>query len=282
MLEVVTNNREKIVMKKEIVIPQIKLERYLLGELSSEETMQIETCLLDNPELDKKIQLLRSSNEEILATYPPDQMTREISLRAHTQKVNEQLQHTMLHSRKPLVFLKPAFGIVLSVMVLVTVIPFLLNHYDKNQESVRIKGLLPTLTIYRQHTTAPERLHNLSIVKPGDVLQLGYIDAGYKYGVIFSCDGNKTITLHYPESDSVVPILKKQGEAFLQNSYILDDAPQFEQFFFVTSNEPISVSDVLKAGEEFLSGNFVDKKSAQLNLPPSLNQYSCILQKEKL
>lgn len=268
-------------MKKENIIPQIKLERYLLGELSSEETKRIETCIRDNPKLDKKIQFLHKSNKEILALYPPHQMAQEISLRAHTQKVNQQLQQNLTKKRKKIFFSNPVFGIALSVIVLVVITPFFFNHTSNDIESVRIKGLSPALTIYRQHSTSPERLQNLSTVKPGDMLQLGYISAGYKYGVIFSCDGNNTITLHYPESDSVVPILEKQKEVFLPNSYILDDAPQFEQFFFITSNEPFSVSMVLIAGKEFVSDNFINRNNVQLNLPASFIQYSCILQKEK-
>ena len=269
-------------MKKETAISQIQLERYILGELPPDESNHVERCIHNNPKLQKKVGMLQRSNNEILNTYPLDQMTQEILLKSHTKKVHEHLPLKKPIDKNPIYILRPAVGFTIIVLLFLVFSPRWFNKQKNIPEIILVKGLSPFLVIYRQGETAPERLQNLSYVHAGDVLQLGYVPAGYKYGVIFSCDGNKTITVHYPESENRTLLSENQGEVLLKNSYILDNAPLFEHFFFIASHEPITVSEVLNAGKKYLSGGDIGKKNSLLDLPSSFKQFSLVLQKEEL
>ncbi|HEX3020396.1 MAG TPA: hypothetical protein VHP36_08830, partial [Chitinispirillaceae bacterium] len=72
--------------------------------------------------------------------------------------------------------------------------------------------------------------------------------------------------------------LKNQNEHFLNNSYELDDAPDFERFFFIYSNHEINVSSILDAAKKMaksdtaINGNII--------LPPGINQMSLIFKKK--
>jgi hypothetical protein len=70
--------------------------------------------------------------------------------------------------------------------------------------------------------------------------------ADSRYGVIFSVDGRSTVTLLYPyedegESTRLVPGRRTP----LADAYTLDDAPDYEILFFVTSGEPLNVKEIL-------------------------------------
>jgi len=87
-------------------------------------------------------------------------------------------------------------------------------------------------------------LKNGARAKAGDLLQLAYIPAGKTYGVIFSIDGSGIVTLHHPESKGNSSILKQEKKNLLPSSYELDNAPDFERFFFITTMEEIEVQSI--------------------------------------
>jgi hypothetical protein len=62
--------------------------------------------------------------------------------------------------------------------------------------------------------------------------------------LIASIDGAGVVTLHYP-ANADAPALATalaQKPTSLPQAYVLDDAPQFERFFFITSEDPIEVA----------------------------------------
>jgi hypothetical protein len=67
--------------------------------------------------------------------------------------------------------------------------------------------------------------------------------------VILSVDGRGVVTLHYPESEDKDPILDQYKKTFLSTSYELDDAPDFERFFFITSKSEIDVQAILNSAK---------------------------------
>jgi hypothetical protein len=83
-------------------------------------------------------------------------------------------------------------------------------------------------------------------LREGDMVQLAYTaPAGEYYGVIFSIDGNATVTAHYPYTRGERPLLVPGKQTFLTEAYILDNAPDFEAFFMVVSARPLDTEDVL-------------------------------------
>jgi hypothetical protein len=137
------------------------------------------------------------------------------------------------------------------------------------------------MKIYRKTTSGAELLSSGASVKSGSVFQIKYFAGEYKYGTIFSIDGNGYLTLHFPGSRSGEPVLNQGGEIALSESFELDDAPGFERFFFITSKEPFALFDVLGPGYEFAE-NTAQAKTRNLPLPDQFEQQSFLLLKEGL
>jgi len=144
-------------------------------------------------------------------------------------------------------------------------------------ETTRPKGLEPRLLIHRQREDAPEPLADSARARQGDVLQLSYVSAGRRYGAVLSIDGRGAVTLHAPET-STGPLELKGGTVSLASAYELDDAPAFERFFFVTSEEPFDVNAVLESARALARDSGAARREP-LPLPGSLSQTSVILDK---
>jgi hypothetical protein len=108
------------------------------------------------------------------------------------------------------------------------------------------KGAEPYLVIHRRAGDRAERLEPGAEVRAGDVLQVSYVSLGRPYGVIFSIDGRGAVTLHHPASSEAEASLIDLDRAVpLANAYELDDAPEFERFYLVTSMAPIDTGEIL-------------------------------------
>lgn len=146
-------------------------------------------------------------------------------------------------------------------------------------QSVRPKGLTPSLRAYRKTEAGAERLNRRALADAGDVLQLGYVAPGVRHGVIVSIDGRAHVTLLFPESPTASTQLPRAaGEHLLNHAYELDDAPVFERFVLVTSPSPLRVPEVLSAAEA-IATRPKTAQTAPLALPPEINQSSLLLLK---
>ncbi len=271
-------------MNKNHPLPDITLERYVLGELPADELQRIDKVIQQETAPQKKVEAIRASNAEILSQYPPLQMAREITLKAHTRKVQDNLEN---RSEKPsfwaMITVKPAFGAALTLLLLVGFSPVIISNLRNisSNEHTRIKGLTPHLTVYRRTKDSSEQLGNLDIVNAGDIIQVGYVASDQKYGVIISLDGKGVVTLHYPASDTAGTQLETGGEILLETAYELDDAPRFEHFFFITAVKPVSIKTVYKAGNELVKNLKTGEKDTLLDLPEEWHQHSLVLLKGK-
>ena len=106
----------------------------------------------------------------------------------------------------------------------------------------RAKGDGAHLYVYLKDGNKAIQLANDARVKEGDVLQLSYISAGAQYGAILSIDGSGAVSFHYPESGATSAKLSGSGEIPLDFAYKLDDAPNFERFFFITGPKPFTTA----------------------------------------
>ena len=77
-------------MSVQHTIPDIILERYILGELDDQETQYIEALAAENKLLQKRIKEIRSSNKEILLKYPAEQMVLKIKKKLAQQVPEKQ------------------------------------------------------------------------------------------------------------------------------------------------------------------------------------------------
>jgi hypothetical protein len=94
--------------------------------------------------------------------------------------------------------------------------------------------------IKRQHAR-PMLLRPDDFVSAGDTIQAAYRTSG-KHMLILSVDGNGQVTLHYPESKPCATRVEPAQRFIpLHSAFELDNAPSFEHFFLVVSDEPLSI-----------------------------------------
>ncbi len=258
-------------------IPDIFYEKFILDELPLRKYRE----LLKAENTDKKITGLKESNALILDKYPPEIITGSIKMQLNKKRKSNKLHilPSFFYSRKFLLVITAVFifsfiGIIQLKYAGVSVkVPV-----KSGIETTRIKGLTPYIKIYKETKNGAVLLGNNSPVKKNDILQLSYNSAGYKYGIIFSIDGNGTVSLHFPEADTSSSKLKPGMEVPLPYAYKLDDAPYFERFFLITSNSGINVDKFLKDVKK-LSLSRVADKNFNLNIPGGFRQSSILLKK---
>jgi hypothetical protein len=160
------------------------------------------------------------------------------------------------------------------------------NGIDKvlSQGITRTKGLEAHLLVFRKIETGVEQLETGDTARSKDLLQLAYIAGENKFGLIFSIDGRKVVTYHFPEKDwrylEHAPDLTGPEKVSLPRSYELDDAPDYERFFFVSSEQPIELDQVLLGLEKLLSSPVENIKTDLLSLSSEIHQDTFLLNKE--
>lgn len=259
--------------------PDWLLERIALGELPPEELAAARARLAEEPDGLTRLAALEADTRATLERLPPARVVREVAARASRKEAPSP-------SRR----LAPAWGLL--VPALATVALFVLVLPDTSgdtgpgltasggtAETTRIKGLAPQLAVHRQAAAGPERLTDGAPAAAGDVVQLAYVAAGRTHGVILSVDGRGSVTLHAPEGGPESAVLSPSGTHMLPRAYELDDAPEFERFFFVASDAPFALEPVLEAARTLAQGP--DARTAPLSLPEGLTQVSFRLEKQR-
>jgi hypothetical protein len=136
---------------------------------------------------------------------------------------------------------------------------------EEQPESIGIKGdLKPMLRIYRKTGSGSELLSAHASVHRGDTLQIRYVAAGKRFGVIVSIDARGLVTFHLPESAGSAMALDRDGERALPHAYELDDSPGFERFLFVTSDDPFTTAEIAQA---LKNGTALPARLASFELP---------------
>jgi hypothetical protein len=265
-------------MNKE-TISEYYLERYALGELPDEEKEEIRLLSSSIPEIQAALEEISSSNHDILALYPP--LTVKASLTTHLEET----------SKKPFPLRRflTISSVVATFLILILVLPLLkqkprIIHPGSEQDISLVKGIPAVdlsrtqLLVYRKIQDGVEILSDGERARTGDLLQLAYVTTEDSYGMILSIDGRGVVTLHLPESKGASTKLEGGKQCLLPSAFELDDAPEFERFFFLTSNSPIDVDGVLKEAQD-LAINPEKVQQNNLDLPVSFNQYSVLILK---
>jgi hypothetical protein len=259
-----------------------ELERYLLGELPRRRMDEIKNLLEKDSELREELADLKRSNEEILKQFTPEAMVPQIKAQHETLQENKATQTVLL---KRLLYASPVFAAALVVLFIVLQNPGGRTTQDiQGLQGTRIKGTetidesKPHILVHRKTNDTVELLESGDSASAGDLLQIAYVSVGAPYGVILSIDGKGVVTLHYPTSEDKEPILDQNKKTPLPSSYELDDAPDFERFFFITSKSKIDVQAILSSAE-VLAKDPETSHRADLDLPDSLSQYSLLVKK---
>lgn len=263
------------------------MERYLLGGLSEERIREVEKQIKENPRIREVLMRLKRSNEEILKQLSPEEMIPKILHRYDLgQKHGEGSQIKRPDFQKRLILVSSAAAVLACLFVIINYKDIF--HSKKSGgflDTTRIKGIEDTdmsqthLTIYRKMKDSFELLQDGAKVTEGDIIQIAYVAAGELNGIILSLDGNGVVTLHYPHNMSGPTLLVQEKKILLQNAYVLDDAPQFERFFFISSKEKINVAEILTEAEIFAKDS-IRAQTKDIKLKYKLSQHSILLVKE--
>lgn len=238
---------------KKARIPDILLERLSLGELDKKEEETIMKRLEEAGEM-SRLEEIKLSSKEILRKYPSEKIVSNIKERYRVESIKEEIDK----NKRKKMFLKQVFiiapAITAALVAILILGPGIKVQVDNGIENTdggviidgnRVKDG-PKLFIFRKKTTGEEKMRHNSIVSAGDTLQLAYASGEYKYGIIFSVDGSGYITLHYPYNKSNSLKLDSGEKTFLNDAWELDDAPDFERFFFIVSDGEMVTDNILK------------------------------------
>jgi hypothetical protein len=265
-------------------IPDWKLERYLLGELSAEEARRIRDALRVDAALRARLEALQQSNRDVLEKYPPAWMNAQVH-----GKLDEQLCQQPLGVRRhhPLRYWAlPALSLAAVAVLFLAIAPSrkgpanLTTDQPVPAHAARIKGIEPELLLFRKTDSGSEQLENGAAAREHDLILIHYKAAGQAYGVILSADGRGTITQHLPATGSTAQRLQTDGAISLEYAYELDDAPDWEVFYFVTSDAPFEVTTATEALKRLIAETPPPGEAAS-SFPQALRQIAFTLVKEK-
>ncbi|MBN1798902.1 MAG: hypothetical protein JW822_10010 [Spirochaetales bacterium] len=265
-------------MNEQQTIPDIILERYILGELDEQETQYINALAAENKVIQKRIKEIQSSDKEILLKYPAEQMARQIhkKLARRTPEKNKKPKN-FLFRPLPLAGLAGACALLLAVLFITPL--FFTSEpgmVDRPDDTTRVKGSdmkydKPLLSIFRKNGSHGEQLKDGSTVYAHDRIQVQYFAARDQYGVIFSIDGRGKVSLHFPYREDASTLLTQHKKVFLADSFELDDAPDFERFFFISSEFPLNTEEILSKAKQ-IAKHGESSGQKYLELPKQLNQ----------
>lgn len=216
----------------------LKIEQLILGELSPLEEKE----LLKDPAVAARAQELKESNKEFFSKFNIKELAAETEKRAE-----EDIEKKIITF--PLNKVAGFAAAAACFLVLYTAIPTFRDANPFSEpEIIKLKGSTE-LSIYKKQQDETVSLKNKSHVQENDLLQITY-KSMKRYGAIFSVDGWDKVTFHYPESLYDSTELDMGKIISLKSSYQLDNAPDFEKFYFITSDEPFDLDYIKEQADE--------------------------------
>jgi len=224
--------------------PGLYYEQYVLGELPEPLARELE----ESADFQRHIEEIKKSNAEILASYPADTFAKRIANASEAAQITPRPRRRSRTTRIFTLALPAAAALALTFFLVTNfTTPNRGTVVDPATEQVRLKGATPSLQIFRSEggNGSLVALADGSRARAGDALQVAYNSASMRYGTVFSIDGRGDVTLHYPLDSSAVPALQTGRVVTLPRSFVLDDAPLFERFYLVSTDEPFDVERLL-------------------------------------
>jgi len=239
-------------------ISALLLERYHIGEVTCEEKKLMEEALENNGKLAEDLADLDRADSDFFTRFPAEKIIPADNLRTANFK---------RFSRRPVKIRYLAIGFsaaALLIIVFINLYPF--NNSGKLKLSERIKGKgnvsgssinsFIKLSIYLKENITGDivKLTDQCLINEGNTIQLVYSvpenSSKDKYGVIFSIDGRAVVTMHYPHSSWQSTLLDRGRAVPLDEAFTLDDAPNYEIFFFIAADSPIDVESIITTAEQ--------------------------------
>lgn len=217
-------------------ISDFKLERYLLGKLPEVEMAALRKREAEDELFAARVKMMREEGERFLAENPFSALEDKLE--------NDQRSVERSLWLRVAAVLVVAFGIF-SVVVLNRQTDIVNDASATSGMDVamadvdngtRIKGMTAGLEVWKKMGDSAVQMVNLGEAREGDEIQLRYRVPQKCFGMLFSMDGNGTVTMHMGEGNRAVE-LEPGKMTTLPFAYKLDNAPKFEKFFLLTSGE---------------------------------------------
>jgi len=255
---------------KEAAVGDWELERFRLGELDPHDAVRVSEALERDETLRARLAALDASDAEILGGFPARAMAAAIRARAAHAPAG------VAPARRKVALAVAASVVIAGAWVLLPRGPQP-GAVASAPDVTRIKGQEPHLVLYLKTPAGPEPLRNGGVVRPGDTVQVEYVPAGARYGVVVSRDGRGAVTVHLSAGGQAAALAS--GPAALASAYELDDAPAFEEFYFVTARQPFDAELVTDALAR-MTASRSKGEGTKLDLPPGLAVSTFLLRKD--
>ena len=238
------------------MIPDWKLERYLTGDLPESEMREIRELEKKDEIFAQRVKLMREDNAAILRKMPFERLSEKLD--AMPERSNSAGNTVPVNFR--LVKFAAAAAFVLAVVSVALFSQREIASQDiggqlasdgsvesamavamaDEDNGTRIKGMDARMEVWKKTGDSAVQMQNLDAASEGDEIQLRYSVPEKCYGLLFSMDGNGTITMHMGDNNRAIA-LEPGKMTTLPFAYKLDNAPKFEKFFLLTSKADFAV-----------------------------------------
>ena len=236
------------------MIPDWKLERYLTGDLPESEMREIREMEATDEIFAGRVKMMREDNAAILKKLPFERLSEKMEARGTLASGGSFISGKGMPAGFKLVKFAAAAALVLAV---VSVALFSQREIgpapegsgaqvmdvamvDVQDDGTRIKGLDARMDIWKKTGDSAVQMQNLDEAREGDEIQLRYSVPEKCFGLLFSMDGNGTITMHMADGSQAIA-LEPGKMTTLPFAYKLDNAPKFEKFFLLTSQKDFTI-----------------------------------------
>ena len=226
------------------MIPDWKLERYLTGDLPEGEMSEIRELEKTDEVFARRVKMLREDNAAILRKMPFERLAEKMDAR----DCGAERKNNVIHFG----FVKFAAAAAL-VLAVVSVALFSQREVVPDagaqamdvamaaqDDGTRIKGMDARMEIWKKTGDSAVQMLNLDEAREGDEIQLRYSVPEKCFGLLFSMDGNGTVTMHMADGSQAVA-LEPGKMTTLPFAYKRDNAPKFEKFFLLTSQKNFAI-----------------------------------------
>lgn len=213
------------------MIPDWKLEKYLTGDLPVEEMRRVRELEATDEVFAARVRTMREDNLAILRKMPFESIETKLAARAPAN-------FKFVKFAAAAVFVLAFAGIFTFMNGEESVSPSSGSQTNMQlamaETGTRIKGMESRMEVWKKTTKGIVQLENLSGATEGDEIQLRYSVPQKCFGILFSMDGNGTLTMHMGDDNKAIA-LEPGKMVTLPFAYKLDNAPKFEKFFLLTS-----------------------------------------------
>jgi hypothetical protein len=279
-------------------IPTWLLERVILDEVPPELADEVRQVLDENPAERARLAELERSSAEILSALPPARVAAEVARRAGSSGGLALMLNVVrpggprLNARRRVLALSSSLAVAAGVVLVAVAVGRQVGPsgepvagggdtgHGQTGEVTTAKGD-PRLILHRKGEGEAPELPVEAVVGAGDRIQVKYVAGGRLHGAILSIDGRGVVTLHFPADERGSTLLGQGGAVALDHSYELDDAPAFERFVFVTSDQSIRLADVL-ASARSLAADPQRRDAGEMRLAAGQRQTWYTLRKKEV